>query len=234
MRVLAITAVLTMFCTQGLAQGTDRPFADLWRVKGVTVSDNGRGTSLRWPATAYQHQLPGYQVIEWEAGEDIRLKSEIVITCRVPDSSSVGEPLEAELRLPRHPDAQNSEEADEAFKEFLSAAEKGFPALFATAFAPEHIERTPVRVDLGGGAAFSSLLVQYPDRPSRASVVEPLEPEWMLSALVSGIETDMTVDGQEVQGAFRFKPDVGLARAARLMVQHCAERQHTLTEPSTP
>ncbi len=169
-------------------------------------------------------------------GEDIRLKSEIVISCRVPGFTSVGQPLRAELRLPRHPDAENRQEAEEAVEEMLSAGrEHGLAGLLALALATAgQSERTPVSVGLGGGGAeFSSLLMQYPASPSRASVVEPLEPDWMLSALVSGIEVDMTVDGQEVRAAFRFKPDVGLARAGRVIVQHCAERQRTLTEPST-
>lgn len=231
-----MATVLALFSTHSLAQRSDRPFADLWRVKGITVSDNGRGISLRWPAVSYQHQLPGYQVIKWEADEDIRLKSEIVISCRVPDHLSDGRPLKAELRLPRHPDVESSREDDEAVEEILAAGEKGLVGLIAAALATAgQNERTPVRVGLGGeGAEFSSLLVQYPTNPSRASVVEPLEPDWMLSALVSEIEVNMTVDGREVRAALRFKPDVALARAGRRMVQHCAEHQRTLTEPSAP
>lgn len=190
------------------------------------VSHNGRGISIRWPTANYQPHLPSYQVIEWETSEDIRLKSEIVISCRVPDITSIAQPPRAELRLPRHLDAENRQETEEAVKAMLSVKrEHGLAGVLALALATAvQGERTPVGVG-GGGAEFSSLLVRYPASPSRASVVEPLESDGLISMLVSGIELDMTVDGWEVRAALRFKPDVGPARAGRVIVQHCVERQ---------
>lgn len=229
-RVLAITALLALFGTDGLAQRTSGPFGDLWRVQGVTVSDSGRGVSLSWPAAAYQHELPGHRAIKWDVGGDIRLKSELVISCRVPGIVSDGEPLAASLRLPRHPDAQDQDE-DEV-KEVLSAGENGLIGLIGLLGTRLQDESTPVRVRLGaGGSEFSSLLVQYPKAPSRASFVRPLEPSWVLSALVSEIEVNMTLDGDEIQAVLRFEPDAALAHAGRAVVRHCAEPHRKLTEP---
>ena len=74
MRALAFAVVLALGSTGGLAQRLGprldaSPFGERWRVKGVTVSSSGHGISLRWPAAAYQHQLPGRRAIEWQAGE---------------------------------------------------------------------------------------------------------------------------------------------------------------------
>lgn len=231
-RVLANTAVLALFSADGLAQLTSGPFGDLWRTKGVTVSNSGRGVSLRWPAVAYQHQLPGYPAIKWEEGGDIRLKSEVMISRRVPGIASDGEPLEAALRLPRHPDAQNQDETDDEVKKILSAGENGLIGLIGLLGTKFQEESTPVRVRLGAeGSEFSSFLVQYPMAPARSSVIKPLEPSWVLSALVSEIAVNLTLHGDKVQAVLRFKPDAALALAGRAVVEHCAESHRNLTEP---
>ena len=164
MKVPVIAAVLSLCAASGLRAA---PFSELWRVTGVTVSDGGYSVTLRWPAAAYQHQFPGYRAIEWKAGADIRLEPEVVISCRVPSFATDGTPLAAELRLPRHPDAKNRQEAEEAVREIAEiASEKGpLVGLIAALAMAGRSERTPVRVGLGGGGAeFSSLLVLFRTR----------------------------------------------------------------------
>lgn len=226
MRTLAIAAVLTLCTALGL--WAESPFGELWRIKGVSIRDRGHGITLRWKASAYQHELPGHRAIKWRVGDDIRLESELVVSCRVPTSHSSAEPLQAELRLPRHPDAESQQgtvdrkETEKEMKEILDGGLAAVIAALATAGRTE--ERTPVRVGLGGqGAEFSSLLVQYPEGPSRASVVEPLEPDWVLSALVSEVEVGMTVEGEHVRADLRFVPNAGLARAGRMIVEQCTD-----------
>lgn len=226
MRTLAVVTVLSVCAAPGLE--ADSPFGDLWRVKGVSIQDGGYGITLHWKATAYQHKLPGHRTIEWNVGDDIRLEAVLDVSCRVPSQRSDAEPLEVTLRLPRHPDAQSQQgtkdrnETEAEFKEILDGGLAGLVAALATTY---RAERTPVRVALGGGGAgFSSLLVQYPADPSRESVVEPLESDWILSALVSEVEVDMTVNGEEARAKLRFKPNAGLARAGRTIVEHCIDR----------
>lgn len=203
------------------------PFGELWRIKGVAVFDDGYRIVLRWPAASFRLQLPDRREIVWERGDDIRLMSEVVISCRVPNGISSGDQLEASLELPTHPEARR--EAEEARRkrdqEVAAAAKDGLlPALVAAFSGEERPEDIPVRVGFGGGSAeFSSLLTRSLLRSNWA--VEPLEPEWMLSVLVSEVEVSLTVNGVKARAELRFEPNASLARAGRLMVEHCAERQ---------
>ena len=223
MRALAIAAVLALGGALGLARAAAPPFGELWHVDGVSVSDDGYWISLRWTAAGYRLQLPGRRAIDWERGDDIRLMSDVVISCRVPGGTWGSQQLAAHLEFPLHPDAKP--EADEASRKIVTAADGGLLAFFAALAGREGAEEIPVRVGLGrGGAEHSSLRSRSALALGAKWSVKPLEPDWMLSALVSQIVVSLTVDGERARAELRFEPDPELARAGRIMAQCCKGR----------
>ncbi len=101
-----------------------------------------------------------------------------------------------------HPDAKR--EAEEASRKLVTAAEGGLGAFCAALVGGERTEDIPVRVGLGGGdAECSSLLTRSALRAKW--LVNPLEPDWMVSALVSEIEVSLTVDGEGARAELRFE-----------------------------
>ena len=223
MRSLMIAAVLVLGGARGLAQAAAPYFGELWHVDGVSVSDDGYGVSLRWTAAGYHLQLPDRPAIDWERGDDIRLVSAVEISCRVPGRGRRGQQLSASLELPMHPDARR--EAEEANRKLITAAEGGLVAFFAALADGIRAEDIPVRVGLrGGGAEFSSLLTRDALVLGAEWSVKHLEPDWMLSALVSEIEVSLTVDGDTARAELRFEPDSELASVGRIMAQRCKGR----------
>ena len=126
-----------------------------------------------------------------------------------------GRPLAAELGLPNNPDIESKREAA------LERARAEAKSVWDLLMMEFEEEESPVRVRIGEGAEFSSLLEQ--GGWTRAAV-KPLKLALVLLALVSGIEVDMSVEGERMQAQLRFKPDAELARVGRLKVRYCMGR----------
>lgn len=216
MRALAVALAL---CGSGaLLQADDgRPFASEWRVDGVTLLKEGSGVRLTWKAASYRLEFPHRESVEWGEEDDIRLEAQVKISCQVPRFLVDARPLAAELGLPNNPDIERKREAA---LERARAEAKSVWDLLMVVFEGE--EESPVRVRLGESAEFSSLLEQG---GGPRAVVKPLKPALVLSALVSGVEVDMSVEGEKIQAQLRFKPDAELARVGRLMVRYCMGRR---------
>jgi len=214
MRDLAVALVL---CGSAiLAQADDgRPFASEWRVDGVTLLKEGSGVRLTWKAASYRLKFPHRASVEWGEEDDIRLEAEVRISCQVPRFLVDARPLAAELGLPNNPEIERKREAA---VERARAEGKSVWDLLMLVFEEEE---SPVRVRLGESAEFSSLLEQG---GGTRAVVKPLKPAPVLAALVSGVEVDMSVGGEQMQAQLHFKPDAELARVGRLMVRYCMGR----------
>ena len=214
MRALAVALVL--YGCQTLAQADDgRPFAAEWRVDGVTLLKEGSGARLTWKAARYRLKFPDRDSVEWGEEDDIRLEAWVKISCQVPRFLVAARPLAAELELPNNPDIERKREAA------LERARAEGKSVWDLLNVVLEERESPVRVHLGESAQFSSLLEQG---GGTRAVVKPLKPALVLSALVSGVEVDMSVEGEQMHVQLRFKPDGELARVGRLMVRYCMGR----------
>ena len=209
-RIAAAGALLLAATTA--AEGAS-PFEGLYRLEGVTTSNDEYGAWIVWTASSYRLRFPGRAPLVREAAGKSGLRADLMVMCRA-DGRSKGYggpgPLRADLLLPLHPDEPD-------VPSFFN------PWFWVLVLAVGERETTPVRVSFDGRAASPSDLVRrrvdwsFP-RPEQSVAVDPGE---ALRALASESRTGVLAAGPGTRLELRFDPDPGLARAAALMARHC-------------
>ncbi len=220
MRSLILTLLVTAAasCAAEAAQRLDTPaspFAGLYRLDGVSTSNDEYGIWLFWTARSYKVQLPGLRPTRWESGDDVELLADIAVSCRA-DGRETGhlgpQPIRALLRLPLHPDIPDV---------------PGFfdPRYWLRAFTGTHERITPVRVRFDSGPGFGSAVNEaFVDWSfARPNAEVALDAAAAVAAIASGKPATVLAEGRGTRLVLRFEAEPERARAARLMALHCEE-----------
>ena len=209
-RIAAAGALL--LAAPARAEGAS-PFEGLYRLEGVTTSNDEYGAWIIWTASSYRLRLPGRAPLVRGAAGKPGLQADLMVLCRA-DGRSEGyggpQPLRANLLLPLHPDEPD-------VPSFFN------PWYWVLVLTAGEREATPVRVSFDGREASPSDLVRrrvdwsFP-RPEQSIAVDPAE---ALLALTSGSQAGVLATGPGTRLELRFDPDPGLVRMAALMERHC-------------
>lgn len=211
---LALTALLSVLSHPVFADPP--PFDAFVSDRVASISNDSYGATVYWRAGHAPLRYPGR--VRFEHRHDARPEPLLVIlsaSCRADAQGRSGtspRPMQASLTLPMHPD-------DGAVPSFFS------PRYWWRVFTDRVETRTPVTVTIGDGAPHRSALYE---RHVDWSFARPDIWVWVpasdaLRALAAGVDTRVTVVGEDVDITLRLGADRVPVAPARAMARHCVQ-----------